>query len=160
MRSKPKLGIAILVILGTCRAEFACADTALLPSATAFVRVRKNAEDFLLSHLKAVAIHGGLTCGLDGIRTPPSLLCSLNETGPNVVSTSTYEEQDLVRVDLFAYGDSLQIDEALQAKLLGMVRQLANDLKRDRHVKAIKECNVPIKIIMQSKMVCEGKSLL
>lgn len=157
-RRSVQLGRTFLFILAMFYVDFAFSDSALPPASTVFVRVRASATDFVVKRLRAVAVDNGLTCNLDDRRVPPALLCQFDGVLWNAIITSTDESEGLVRIDVFYWDDSLNIDKKLEAKMQVLLRQFANSLKRNRRVEAIRRCNIPVKLNF-TKDVCDGQSI-
>jgi hypothetical protein len=155
-QSSVKLGIAILATLTFF--SIANADSSLPPSSTVFVRIRGNAADFVLKKLSAVATTNGLACNIQLGSDPPALLCQFDQLLYNAVITTTDDQEGLVRVDMFYWDESLNIDKQREAQMSVVVRQFAKALKRTRHVEAIQQCDKPVRVNL-TKGVCDGQSL-
>jgi hypothetical protein len=154
-----RLGYALIVIVAILYGDIAHADSALSPTSTVFVRVRGNAAEFVLRKFKVTAENNELTCDLNDPGKPPSLLCRLKDSSNAIVISETDETGGLVTVNLYLWDDSLRLDEELQAKMIIVLHQWANELKGNRNVKAIRQCKVPQFRLTPTKNVCESRSL-
>lgn len=153
------LGYALIVIVAIWYGDVARADTAVIPSSTVFVKVRGNAAEFVLKQFKVAAENNESTCDLNDPGKPPSLLCRRKGSYEAMVIAETDETGGLVTVNLYLWGDSLRLDEELQAKMMIVLHEWANDLKGNRNVKAIRQCKVPQFRLTLTKDVCESEGL-
>ena len=152
-----RLSYALILIVALCYADAARADTAIMPSSTVFVKVRRNAAEFVLRLFKITAENNGSLCDLNDPGKPPSLLCRLKDN--TIVIAETDETGGLVTVNLYLWNDSLRLDEELQAKMIIVLHEWATDLKGNRRVEAIRQCKVPHFLLTLTKNVCESESL-
>ena len=152
-----RLSYALILIVALCYADAARADTAIMPSSTVFVKVRRNAAEFVLRRFKITAENNGSLCDLNDPGKPPSLLCRLKDNA--IVIAETDETGGLVTVNLYLWDGSLRLDEELQAKMIIVLHEWATDLKGNRRVEAIRQCKVPHFLLTLTKNVCESESL-
>ena len=135
------------------------ADSAIMPSSTVFVKVRRNAADFVLKQFKVAAENNESTCDLNDPGKPPALLCREKDSYNTIVIAETDETGGLVTVNLYLWDDSLRLDEELRAKMITVLHEWAIKLKGNRSVKAIRQCKVPQFRLSLTKNVCESRSL-
>ena len=154
-----RLSYALILIVALCYGDVAHADTAIMPSSTVFVKVRGNAAEFVLKQFKMAAEKNGSLCDLNDPGKPPSLLCRPKDLYNTIVIAETDETGRLVTVNLYLWDDSLDVDEDLQAKMIIVLHEWANELKGNRNVKAIRQCKVPQFRLTLTKNVCESRSL-
>ena len=154
-----RLSYALILIVALCYADAARADAAIMPSSTVFVKVRGNAAEFVLKQFKMAAEKNGSLCDLNDPGKPPSLLCRPKDLYNTIVIAETDETGRLVTVNLYLWDDSLDVDEDLQAKMIIVLHEWANELKGNRNVKAIRQCKVPQFRLTLTKNVCESRSL-
>ena len=154
-----RLRYALIVIVAICYGGAVRADSAIMPSSTVFVKVRRNAAAFVLNQFKVAAENSELTCDLNDPGKPPALLCRPKDSSNAIVIAETDETGGLLTVNLYLWDDSLRLDEKLQAKMIIVLHEWANELKGNRNVKAIRQCKVPQFRLTLTKNVCESRSL-